>query len=118
VQPYGYGYEPPSIARGRPPVIAWFRVYAATCFVFYVGFVAIWLYFTPGDLTRSVGVSLIAVALGAVFGVGTFVPYKPWGWTLGLVAISLGLVSCTLFVAVPLLVAWMQPETKAAFGRL
>jgi hypothetical protein len=33
-------------------------------------------------------------------------------------SICLGLVSCTVFLSVPLLVFWLRPVTRAAFRRL
>ena len=129
--PFGY-YEPPPSRRGRPAVITWFRVYAATTLVLYLGFFVLWQLLTPAgpnDAARELhptpgGVVTVAVLGLAVFGfaalyaVAAVVPYKPWGWTVGLIAICLGLSSCLVVAAVPLLIYWMKPETKAAFGRL
>jgi hypothetical protein len=59
------------------------------------------------------------LALGAGLGLcAAMVPYKPWGWTVGLLVIGAGLASCMVLFAIPLLVFWLKPETKAAFGRL
>ena len=132
-QPFGYGaYEPPGFERGRPAVITWYRVYAVTMLVLYGGFLVLWLLMTPGGpaaaqdgphaapatLISLVVVGLVALAIGGFYAIAAMVPYKPWGWTVGLIAICLGLSSCMVLAAVPLLVFWMKPETKAAFGRL
>lgn len=131
-RPFGYGYEPPTIERGRPAIITWFRVYAATTLVLYVGFFALWQFLVPArpnepplELHPTVAGTVTVAALGllvvgfaGLFAVATFVPYKPWGWTVGLIAICLGLSSCTAVAAIPLLIYWMKPVTKAAFGRL
>ncbi|MBX3261565.1 MAG: hypothetical protein KF782_17915 [Labilithrix sp.] len=129
-QPFGYGYAPPGFTRGRPAVITWFRVYAATTLALYVGFFALWQFLAPagpdeahrqptlaGDVTTA-ALGLLVFVFGGLFALGAFVPYKPWGWIVGLVAICLGLSSCTAVFAIPLLIYWMKPETKAAFGRL
>ena len=128
-RPFGY-YEPPPSQRGRPAVITWFRVYAATTLVLYlVGFLALWQFLTPagphepphvtpaGVLTEII-VGLVVLGFVSLHAVAALVPYKPWGWTVGLVAICLGLSSCMALAAVPLLIFWMKPEAKAAFGRL
>lgn len=129
--PFGY-YEPPPSQRGRPAVITWFRVYAATTLALYIGFFVLWQFLTPSgpnevhrELHPTLAGALTVAVLGffvlgfaAIFAVGVFVPFKPWGWTVGLIAICLGLSSCTVVAAVPLLIFWLKPQTKAAFGRL
>ena len=124
--PFGYGYAPPAFARGRPPVITWFRVYAVTTLLLYVALVVGWLVFAadmPGLGADEQAFMLFAIGAatllgGAFYAVAALVPYKPWGWTVGLIAICFGLSSCMAFPAVALLIYWMKPETKAAFGRL
>jgi len=129
--PFG-SYEPPPSKRGRPAVILWFRVYAATTLALYVGFFVLWQYLTPAGahelhaqtaptfagVVTVAALGLVVLALAGLFAVSAMVPYKPWGWTVGLIAICLGLSSCMAIAAVPLLIYWMKPETKAAFGRL
>ena len=73
---------------------------------------------TPAGLITTVVLGLIVLGCSSIYAVAAFVPYKPWAWTFGLVAICLGLSSCMALAAVPLLIFWMKPETKAAFGRL
>ncbi len=129
---YGY-YEPPLHSRGRPAVITWFRVYAVTSIFLYLGFLgflALWQFLTPAvpnEATSPTPIEAVAVlafivficvAFAAFYGVAAMVPYKPWGWTMGLVAITLGLMSCMAVASVPLLIYWLKPETRAAFGRL
>jgi hypothetical protein len=64
----------------------------------------------------------VLVLFGTIFAAlllaGAFAPYRPWGWTVGLLALSFGLVSCTFPFAVVLLLHWRRPMTKAAFGRI
>lgn len=61
---------------------------------------------------------MASALLVPLFGVATFVPYKPWGWTVGLVAIALGLTSAGIVFALPLMAFWFKPTVKAAFARL
>jgi CHASE2 domain-containing sensor protein len=123
-----FGYQPPTTMGGRPAVITWFRVYAWTTLVFIglIGVLAAWQYLAPSGPTagppRSVvilfGLVIVTLAFGSFHAVAATVPYRPWGWTVGLIAICLGLGGCAMFAAIPLLVFWLKPETKAAFGRL
>lgn len=56
--------------------------------------------------------------LALLFAVAAFIPYKPWGWSLGLLAIVLGLASFAVPFAIPLFILWFRPRVKAAFARL
>jgi hypothetical protein len=116
-------YAAPAFSRdARPAVILWFRIYAASMTLLSVALLAATLLSKMGD--RNAGASTvlslaaIALVLAAVYGVATFVPFKPWGWTWGLVAIALGVASGGALFAVPLLVFWFKPQVKAAFARL
>lgn len=126
------GYEPPSYSgRERPPVIVWFRVYAATMALVQLVAVAMvvlrmWQR-TNADVyvrDRDADVVLLVLLLVFLFFLGffvvaTFVPYKPWGWSVGLVAIGLGCSGIVgMIICVPMLLYWLKPITKAAFGRL
>jgi hypothetical protein len=121
-----FGYEPPSTGRGRPAVITWFRVYAATTVLLYTVVVTGWLWLAasgPGTHGPEQALILLVVGLavllfGGFFALAALVPYRPWGWTVGLVAICLGLSSCMALASIPLLIFWLKPETKATFGRL
>jgi hypothetical protein len=94
----------------------------------YVGFLALWQLLTPSEsslgtsernpLLLFFAVGLVVVIVGGFHAVAAAVPYKPWGWPVGLIAICLGFSTCTAPVSLLLLVWWLKPETKAAFGRL
>ena len=56
--------------------------------------------------------------LGAFYLFAALLPLRPWAWSVGLVAIAFGVPSVTIVVALPLLLAWTKPTTKAAYGRL
>jgi hypothetical protein len=61
----------------------------------------------------------VVSAFAAVFYVvAAFVPRKPWGWILGLIAIigSIFPFCITAAGAVPLLIHWLKPETKRYFS--
>lgn len=118
-------YTPPAASGGRPAVIVWYRVYTAVGLIIYTAIPALAAFMTLAMGERHVATllplavfSLVAFAFMAFYGIATFVPYKPWGWMFGLVAIAFGMASVLIVVAVPLLVFWLKPETKAAFGRL
>jgi hypothetical protein len=126
-------YEPPSSEDydARPRVILWYRVYTALMTLLSLGFLGFaalvgWAAAQPSvALARgtadaqlsAIVMFMLAGALVALFGTATFIPYKPWGWTLGLVAIGLGLAGGTIIVAIPLLIHWNKPGVKAAFAR-
>jgi hypothetical protein len=105
-------YEPPAArADARPAVILWFRVYAALMAVAYLTVGGV------GVAMHATAMAAIGALLAGVYAVAVFVPFRPWGWTLALVAIGLGLASAAVLVAVPLLIHWRRPMTKAAFAR-
>jgi hypothetical protein len=133
-----FGYEPPAHSGdARPAVILWYRVYAATLALVYLAFLAVVVVgaFGPTAVAEDPAMRVTAPSAGAeaftlvmlllslflflFFAVATFVPLKPWGWSVAIVAIGIGLMGgCTIFACVPLLVYWLKPVTKAAFGRL
>jgi hypothetical protein len=126
MEPGGTGYEPPSSARSRPAVIVWFRVYAIAAMLLYAVFIAGWIYIAaagqrahaPEEALALLVIGAGALLFGGFYAIASLVPYKPWGWTMALIAICVGLPSCLALAAIPLLIFWFKPETKAAFGRL
>lgn len=102
----------------RPAVILWFRVYAAMMTVMMLGVLGVALFASTAAGDAAYVMMVASALLVPLFGVATFVPYKPWGWTVGLVAIALGLTSAGIVFALPLLVFWFKPTVKAAFARL
>jgi hypothetical protein len=132
-RPYTVAYEPPEyVDDPRPRVIFWYRAYAAVMLlaslVLLVGatFLA-WAQTRPevamlpgaGEAqTQAIIMFLLSAFAVAFYGMATFMPFKPWAWTLGLVVIALGLPGLTIVVCVPLLLAWLKPNVKAAFCRL
>jgi hypothetical protein len=107
-------YEPPAPYRdARPAVIVWFRVYAATMTLLSLALLA-FVVMSAASLLLCAGFAAVA----GLYGVATFVPFRPWGWTLGLVAIAFGLAGGGAMFAIPLLMFWFKPQVKAAFARL
>ena len=126
-QPY---YPPPSPHYvGTPPVLLWERVYCGFMALLYVlcavgGVAAVvfrnqladrenpaefWLFF--GIMFGGMG-AVLALAYLASF----FLPRRPWAWIYHIFMIGIGLTSgCTLVAALPLLIYWIKPETKAYF---
>ena len=99
----------------------WFRVYCALMAVLLLTVVALVSFAGAGAAAPSPNTALVlavVVPLAALYLTGVFVPFRPWGWTLGLVAIAFGVSSALILVAAPLLVFWTKSTTKAAFGRL
>ncbi len=100
-------------------MIFWFRVYAAFMTLFSLALLVVAvLGHAERPATPLLSLAAIALVLAGVYGVATFVPFKPWGWTWALVAIALGAASGLALFAVPLLVFWFKPQVKAAFARL
>ena len=115
-----------------PMVVTWYKVYCGAMVLMYVlcaifGVVA--LFIDPslldtkaGDMTelRIQGAIflVVGVPLAILYFVAALLPPRPWSWVVGIVAIAFALSSCCCVpVAVPLLIYWLKPETKAYFGR-
>lgn len=121
--PGKHPYEPPATTGAlRPAVIGLLRLYCVVSAAAYLIFVAYWLFYpsfrghADGPMTRGLVVGLVVMA--AFYVVAAMIPYKPWGWVVGLLAIGVGLTGCFAPVAIGLLVYWLKPRTRAAFGRI
>jgi hypothetical protein len=116
-------------AKSKPPVWRWYVAYCSGMVALYLVVAAcgvIMLVVDPVELDME---AMLAKLLGAfnlgfgillvgLFGAAPFLPPKPWTWIYGIVAIGIGLSGlCCLPAAVPLLIYWLKPETKAYFGR-
>jgi len=113
-------YQPPQyVPDPRPGVIFWYRVYAWMMAVLSFALGAVVGALAGPDVPVGATFVMLACApLAVLFAVAATVPFKPWGWTLGLVAITLGVSSLAVIFAVPLLFLWFKPTVKAAFARL
>jgi hypothetical protein len=122
-----YGWEPDaSVLR----VIFWYRVYAGAMALLYLvcaaaaGAVLAFFSSLPAELQEDPSfaltmglVVLLCFPFFVFYVVAMLAPRRKWGWGVGMVAICIGLMGCpTLLGALPLLIKWMKPELKAAFG--
>lgn len=125
---------PPVPGGGAPRVLVWYRLYLGAMAALYagclaVGIVLIWYreefsgWAGRGEDPRTLLVyGVVLAAMGAllhsVYFAAFFLPRRPWAWVVHIVLIAIGLTSCcTMPAAIPLLVAWLKPETQAWFGR-
>ena len=61
---------------------------------------------------------IIGLALMIPYAMGPFLKGKSWGWVFGIVLIAIGMTSCCLWpITIPLLIQWIKPEMKRAFGQ-
>lgn len=115
-------------AGSKPKVITWYKIYCGVMI-----FIALLLIFYGllllllDPIDTAMESSEEAIILGVTFLIiGTiFVTFyaiplvarpRPWGWVYGFVAMGLGMTSCcSLPAAIPLLIYWLKPETKAYF---
>lgn len=113
----------------QPPVVMWFKVYAAALALLYalcvIGGIALliippdWLDSERGELVFP-GIIFVVMGLPfcALFVAGIFLPPRPWVWIFDLVLIAIGFGSCCILPAsIALLIFWIRPETRAYFGR-
>ena len=113
-----------------PPVLTWFKLYAALMAVLYVFclFAGVLLLALPEsaiddpELDRAAQViygsvlTLMGFVLAAAFSYALFAPRQRWVWIFDIVLIAFGMTSCCCMpVAIPLLIYWVKPETKAYF---
>lgn len=107
----------------------WFRIYCIVMTLVYLVLAGVGVYLfivqpRMQDLSKN-QVAIMGVAYMIVgglllipFAIAPFLPRRRWVWVFGLVLICLGLTSpCFLPFAIPLLIFWIKPQTKALFGR-
>jgi MFS family permease len=113
-----------------PPVVSWYKVYAGLMAAMYlmmlIAGTTVPLWDPEGmDLDAddpppwviSLIIGCVSFPFAAAFIAAFFVPVKPWAWIYHLVLICFGFGSiCCMVVAIPLLIFWIKPETKAYFG--
>jgi hypothetical protein len=125
----GWQYQPPVNVAASDGAYRWFKVYVAVMAAVYLlamlggaFFFVVDLGGTPEEVTeqRLMGAIYAAFGLGllVLYGIGLFMPKRPWAWIYGIVLIAIGMTSCcTLPATIPLLIFWLKPEMKARFGR-
>lgn len=140
----GRPMPPPLPAAERPGVIVPYRAWCV-CFVAIYIAIAVWEILkyrgvvaaelgpiedalTRGepDIRRQLlaghredafGGAVVAVFGAMFYGFAAFVPRRPWGWVVGLVAIIGSLFPFCITAAgmIPLVIAWVKPGTKRGF---
>jgi len=102
-------------------VVGWFKVYTgALCFCYLAagGFELFLIFDDPAERTLGIVLLFVAVSLFSACLLPLILQPRPWLWTYDLVIICLGMTSaCFLPAAIPLLIAWMKPETKSYFRK-
>ncbi|HLM58716.1 MAG TPA: hypothetical protein VK422_21610 [Pyrinomonadaceae bacterium] len=112
----------------RPAVWAWYVAFCAAMAIMWLMLVILGLNFIvagPSDPEMSPGearvMGLIFIVLGAAlmapYAAAPFLPRRKWAWVVGVVLIALSMTgTCCIPAAVPLLIFWVKPETKAFFN--
>lgn len=113
----------------QPPVVLWFKVYAAAMVLLYIvcaalGVAIVLFGHEYGDMEAGEAILVGGVftafsgPLILIYGAALFLPRKSWVWIYDLVLICGGFTGCcTLPFSIALLIFWIKPETKAYFGR-
>ncbi len=124
-------------ARTPPPVILWYRVFCGGMTVLYLLLLLLGLFMIVapallmgalesvrvesmpeqiGNMVMGVVYAVLGFVFFMIYLAGACLPVRRWSWVAGLVLIALSFTSCCcLPVAVPLLIFWITPETKAWF---
>lgn len=116
-----------------PPVVRWYKLYAGFMVLAGLLLVALGIYLrqneavilssvrdiTPADIQIRATVTLIlGVVFALAFIVALLLPRSPGAWVYHIVMIAFGLGNCCLWLAtIPLMLAWLKPETQRWFGR-
>lgn len=115
-------YASPAAEDATPRVLFFFKLYASVLAVVYASAtVLVPLVFlrTAGHVPpMQVVVSVLFAGVAAVHVVAARAPREPWAWSLAAVLLVMGVLSCYLPFALPLLIAWNKPLVRAAHRRL
>jgi hypothetical protein len=133
-------YAPPALALGSdvlagptmsdpqaPPVWKWYVAYCAAMAFMYLVVVIMGVVFLAlpagSDMNPQEAwfIGLVCIGLGTLclvpYAAAPFLPRRRWAWVVGVVLIGIGMTSmCCLPAAIPLLIFWLKPESKAFFG--
>ena len=129
---------PAVIALPAPPVVLWYRFFCGGMAVVYllVLLVGLLMIAAPavlmsltksasgaamGEMATNMAMGVMYALMGLVFFfiylIGAALPVRSWSWVAGLVLIALSFTSCCCMpAAIPLLIFWIAPETKAWFA--
>lgn len=108
-----------------PAAVGWYRAYCWLNVAMYTSIAVLFPMLllvepdTPAeDTVGAVVMAVMCAPLALLYLAGAVRTRPQWGWTYGLVLICLTLTSmCCLPLAIPLLIQWIKPETKAYFGK-
>ena len=107
----------------------WYRVYIAVLALLYLAvtvFGSTLAVMRPETRDHSpqeiVLMGVVYAAVGVVlflaYAIALFLPAKPYNWVVGIVMMAISMSSCCFLpFAIPLLIYWLKPETRAYFGR-
>lgn len=119
-----YAPQDPYAPNGvKPPVVTWFTVYAVFMAVVYLAVLGIGVFVASfgrkdEEVVQGVIFAVVALPLLVLYAIAPFRGNTPGAWTYHLVLICIGLTSaCCIPIALPLLIYWLKPETKAYFGK-
>jgi drug/metabolite transporter (DMT)-like permease len=60
---------------------------------------------------------VVGAILFVPYAVAPFLPHKPWNWVFGLVLLGISMTgTLCLPMAIPILIFWLDQETKQFFG--
>jgi hypothetical protein len=124
------GSIPPDNELGKKTYF-WYRVYLASLAGLSLFGAGIGVFLLIGSQSASISAQeaqefllmgiiygILGFLVAIIYAVALFLPKKPWNWIVGIVFIAFGMTSCcTIPAAIPLLIFWIKPETKAVFGR-
>ena len=116
-----------------PPVLKWYKIYAGFMAVLQLAGVAAGialLKYLPEIMAKVPEVSetelklraYVIIVIGCVLFVAYLValvlPKSSGAWVYHVVMIGIGLSNCCLWIAtIPMMIAWLKPETQRWFGR-
>jgi hypothetical protein len=70
-----------------------------------------------GDRFEDITLAIVGCAFFPIFLAAAFLPRRPWAWRVGAgFIVAAMLTCCTLPFAVPLLIGWLDPRTRAGYG--
>jgi len=100
--------------------VRWFKIYTgvlAFCYLACAGY-GVLLLDDPAERVLGIALQVISIPLLIACSLPLLLRPRPWLWTYDLVIICLGMTSaCFLIFAIPLLLAWLKPQTKSYFGK-
>ena len=125
--------NPLTFSTDPPPVVGWYKAYASFMAVMYflcivagimmlkyAGFILA----NSTDKTfleikiQALGLIIVGIVLFIAYVVALILPKTSGAWVYHIVMIAIGLTSCCLWpVTIPLIIAWLKPQTQHFFGR-